>query len=88
MYRRFDARKMRLSHKNTVPTLKHGGGLMFQGCFSSRRTRQIICNKRNNELGDYLKILDENLQLSMQNLDRGWQFIFQQNDIPNICLNQ
>ena len=31
---------------------------------------------------DYIKMLDENLQLSMQNLDLGWQFTFQQDNKP------
>ena len=31
---------------------------------------------------DYINILDENLQLSTQNLDLGWQLIFQQDNDP------
>ena len=31
---------------------------------------------------DYIKILDENLQLSAQNFDLGWWFTFQQNNDP------
>ena len=57
--------------KNTIPTLKHGGGSMtFWSCFSSRRTEQLIAIRGIMKSEDYVKILDENLQLSVQNLDQ------------------
>ena len=31
----------------------------------------------------YIKIMEENLQLSAQDLDLGWQFTFQQDNDPN-----
>ena len=51
--------------KNTVLTLKHGGSLMmFWGCFSSRKTGQLIAIWGIMKSEDYIKILGENLQLS------------------------
>ena len=40
--------------------------MIFSGCFSSRRTRQL---QRTMKSEDYIKMLDVNLQLSAQNLD-------------------
>ena len=54
--------------KNIVPTLKHGSSMMFWGCFSSRGTGQFIAIRGVRKSEDYIKILDENLQLSVQNL--------------------
>ena len=52
--------------------------MMLLDCFSLKRT--INCKKRDNEIEDYIKILDENLQLSTQNLDVSQKFIFQQDN--------
>lgn len=69
--------------KNTVATLKHGGGsMMFWGCFSSRGTGQLIAIRGIMKSADYIKILDENLQLSAQNLHLGRRFTFQQDNDP------
>ena len=77
---------VRFLPKNTVPTLKHGGGLMmFWGCFRSRGTGQLIAIREIIKYEDYIKILDEILQLSVQNLDLGQQFTFQlDNDPPHM----
>ena len=67
--------------KNTVPTLIHGGGfIMFSGCFSSESTGQLIAIREIMKSEDYIKILFENPQLSVQNLNLGWQFTFQQDN--------
>ena len=62
-----------------TPTLKHrGGSMMFGGCFISFGT--VNCNKRNNEIWNSIKILDETLQLSVQNFDLDRRFNFQQDN--------
>ena len=53
--------------------------MMFWGCFSSRGIGQLIAIMKSE---DYLKILDENLQLSMQNVDLGQWLTFQQDNDP------
>ena len=66
---------------NKVPTLKHRGDLMmFWGCLNSRGTKQLIGIRRIKKSENYIKILDENIQLSVQYLDVGWQFTFQQDN--------
>ena len=55
---------------------------MFWSCFSSRRTGQIIAIRGIMKSEDYIKILDENRQLSVQNLDFSLQFTFQQDNDP------
>ncbi len=55
---------------------------MFWGCFSSRGTGQLIAIRGIMKSEDYIKILDENLQLSVQNLDLSRQFTFQQDNDP------
>ena len=45
--------------------------MMFWGCFSSRGTGQLIAIEGIMKSEDYMKILDENLQLSAQNLVLG-----------------
>ena len=48
--------------KNTVQTLKYGGGsMMFSGCFSSRGTGQLIAIRGIMKPENYIKIHDENL---------------------------
>ena len=62
MYRRFGEMKNKaFLPKNTVPTLKHGGSLMFSGCFSLRRTGQLLAIRGIMKSEDNIKILDENL---------------------------
>ena len=69
--------------KNTVPTLKLGSSsMMFWGCFSSRETGQLIAIRGIMKSEDYIKILDENLQRSVQILDLCQQFTFQQDNDP------
>ena len=47
---------------------KRWGLMMFCGCFSSRGTGQLIALRGIKKSEDYIKILDENLQLLAQNL--------------------
>ena len=57
----------------------------LQWCFGSKGQLIVIRGIIKSE--DYIKILDENLQLPVQNLDPGQQFIFQQDNHPE-HLNQ
>ena len=60
--------------KNTVWTLKNrGNSMIFWACFSSRVT--VISGIMKSE--DDIKVLDENLQLSAENLHLGLQFTSQ-----------
>ena len=68
--------------KNPMPTLKDGGGSMLWGCFSSKGTGQLIAIRGIMKSEDYINTLDENLQLSAQNLDLGQWFTYQQNNDP------
>ena len=55
---------------------------MFWGSFSSRGTGQSIAIRGITKSEDYIKILNENLQLSVQTLDLGQWFTFQQDNHP------
>lgn len=69
--------------KNTVPTVKHGGGsMMFWGCFSSAGPGKLIAIKGIMKSSDYITILDENLKQSAKDLRLGRRFTFQQDNDP------
>lgn len=69
--------------KNTVPTVKHGGGsLMFWGAFSSSGTGELIPIKGIMRSEDYIKVLDDNLMSTVLRLGLGRRFIFQQDNDP------
>ncbi len=41
--------KISNDHKNTIPTIKHGGGnIMLWGCFSDKGTEQLHLIKKTN----------------------------------------
>ncbi|KAI4885645.1 hypothetical protein NFI96_007302 [Prochilodus magdalenae] len=69
--------------KNTIPTVKHGGGsIMFWGCFSSKGTGQLhrIDGKMNGAM--YRKILGDNLLASARALKMGRVWVFQHDNDP------
>lgn len=69
--------------KNTLPTVKHGGGcMMFWGCFSSNGTGKLIPIKGRMNSEDYIKILHDNLKPSATDLGLGRRFTFQQDNDP------
>ena len=64
-----------------MPILTHrSGSMMFWGCFNSRETQLLIVIRGIMKSVDYINILDENQQLSEQNLDKGMWFTFQQDN--------
>ena len=76
MYRRFGEKKVKLSPKNTVPRK------WFNNVFRLFLLKKdwTIAIRRIMKSEDYIKILDENLSLSMENLDLGCWFTFQQDN--------
>jgi len=68
--------------KNTVPTVKHGGGnLMFWGCFAASGTGRLVKIDGIMNKEEYVEILDQNLKQSARDLSLGrrWNFV-QDND--------
>uniref|UniRef100_A0A8C4SC68 Transposase n=1 Tax=Erpetoichthys calabaricus TaxID=27687 RepID=A0A8C4SC68_ERPCA len=70
--------------KNTVPTVKHGGGSkMFWGCFAASGTGCLDCVQGIMKSEDYQKILGRNVGPSVRKLglrQRSW--VFQQDSDP------
>ena len=58
--------------KNTIPTVKHGGGsLMFWGCFSAKSVGALVRVNGIMKKEDYRDILEVNLKQSARNLGMG-----------------
>ncbi len=70
--------------KNTVPTVKHGGGSkMFWGCFAASGTECIDCMNGIMKSDDYQIILGRNTVANVRKLhlhQRSW--VFQQDNDP------
>lgn len=74
--------------KNTVPTVKHGGGnIMLWGCFSAHGTGRLHIIEGRMDGAMYRNILDKNLFASAKSLKmkRGW--VFQQDNDPKHTAN-
>ncbi|KAK3545317.1 hypothetical protein QTP70_003720 [Hemibagrus guttatus] len=72
-----------LHPKNTIPTVKHGGGtIMLWGCFSAKGPGRLICVKERMNGAMYREILSKNLLPSARALKmkRGW--VFQHDNDP------
>ena len=70
-------------HKNTIPTVKHGGGnLMLWGCFSAKGTGQLhrIEGRMNGAM--YQDILADNILPSVRALKMGHGWVFQHDNDP------
>lgn len=70
-------KKAELHPKNTIPTVKYGGGnIMLWGCFSAKGTGRLCCIKKRMNGAMYRQILDNNLLPSARALkmSRGWIF--------------
>ncbi|KAK3567122.1 hypothetical protein QTP86_010083 [Hemibagrus guttatus] len=71
-----------LHPKNTIPTVKHGGGNMLWGCFSAKGPGRLIRVKERMNGAMYREILSKNLLPSARALKmkRGW--VFQHDNDP------
>ncbi|KAI4880060.1 hypothetical protein NFI96_000993 [Prochilodus magdalenae] len=73
-----------LHPKNTIPTVKHGGGdIMLWGCFSAKGTGRLIRVQERMNGTMYCEILPSVRALKME---RGW--VFQHDNDPNTPLGQ
>ena len=71
------------SLRNTVPTVKIGGGsIMIWGCFSTKGVRKISVIDGKMNAQKYKQILQENLMSSLVSLELLSDYIFQQGRDP------
>ena len=69
--------------KNTIPTVKHGGGnLMLCGCFSAKGTGRLHRIKGRMNGAMYQDILGDNLLPSVRALKMGRGWVFQHDNDP------
>ena len=69
--------------KNTVPTVKHGGGsIMLWGCFAAAGTGKLVRVEGKMDGAKYRDILEQNLFQSACDLRLGRRFTFQQDNDP------
>ena len=69
--------------KNTIPTIKHGGGnIMLWGCFSAKGIGQLHRIKGTMDWAMYRQILGENLLPSARTLKMGRGWVFQHDNDP------
>ncbi len=72
-----------LHPKNTIPTVKHGGGnIMLWGCFSAKGPGRLICVKERMNGAMYHEILSENLLPSARALKMKHGWVFQPDNDP------
>uniref|UniRef100_A0A3B4UQ54 Tc1-like transposase DDE domain-containing protein n=1 Tax=Seriola dumerili TaxID=41447 RepID=A0A3B4UQ54_SERDU len=69
--------------KNTIPTVKHGGGnIMLWGCFSANAPGSLITVNSTMKKEQYIKMLNNNIRQSAEKLGFGHQWTFQHNNDP------
>ena len=69
--------------KNTIPTVKHGGGnLMLWGYFSAKGTGQLHCIEGRMNGAMYREMLGDNLLPSVRALKMGRGWVFQHDNDP------
>jgi hypothetical protein len=70
--------------KNTIPTVKHGGGsIMLWGCFAARET--VALHKIDGIMWEenYVDILKQHLKTSVRKLKLSLKWVFQMDNDPN-----
>ncbi|KAI4888678.1 hypothetical protein NFI96_016821 [Prochilodus magdalenae] len=71
--------------KNTIPTVKHGGGsIMLWGCFSAHGTGRLHCIRERMTGAMYCEILGNNLLPSVRALNMGRGWVFQHDNDPKL----
>ena len=69
--------------KNTIPTMKHGGGsFMLWGCFAVGGTGALHKIDGIMREGIYVDILKQRLKTSVRNLKLGRKWVFQMDNDP------
>ena len=69
--------------KNTIPTVKHGGGsLMFWGSFSASGPGSLVKINGIMKKEQYLEILQRNIRQGAEKLDLGLNWVLQQDNDP------
>ena len=69
--------------KNTIPTVKHGGGkLLLWWCFSAKRTGRLYPIEGRMNEAMYREILGDNLLPSVRALKMGCGWVFQHDNDP------
>ncbi|KAK3510621.1 hypothetical protein QTP70_011880 [Hemibagrus guttatus] len=72
-----------LHPKNTIPTVKHGGGnIMLWGCFSAKGPGRLICVKERMNGAMYCEILRKNLLPSARALKMKHGWVYQHDNDP------
>uniref|UniRef100_A0AAZ3RFF8 Transposase n=1 Tax=Oncorhynchus tshawytscha TaxID=74940 RepID=A0AAZ3RFF8_ONCTS len=76
-------KKDEYNHKNTIPTVKHGGGnIILWGCFSAKGTGRLHHIEGRMDGAMYRKILGNNLLPSVSALKMGRGWVFQHDNDP------
>ena len=71
------------NQKNTLPTVKHGGGsLMFWGSFSANGSGSLVKVDGIMKKEQYLKIIKENIRQNAEKLHLGSEWMLQQDNDP------
>ena len=79
----FGEREMTYNPKNTIPTIKHGGGnIRLWGVFSAKGTGRLHRIERRIDGAMYSEILGDNLLPSATTLEMGHGWIFQHDNDP------
>ena len=77
------AKNTEYNPKNTIPTVKHGGGsIMLWGCFSAKGTGQLHRIEGRMDGAMYRGILDQHLLPSVRELKMGRGWVFQHDNDP------